>query len=111
MEFASQAKLNDSAATIAYRAKYSFAAARKAPSIVACDVATSDNYYSGSILSTAFGNFTKLLTNGTGVYVSFSFLKLLEGALRNVEGVLSVYLKPYQLRNVPSSGLAYTESG
>ena len=33
-----------------------------------CDVATSDQYYSGDTLSEAMGNFTTLVTNGTGVY-------------------------------------------
>lgn len=70
--FARKAALNDSDDAIAYRAQY---AASKAytigaapPTIVECDVATSDVYYSGAILSTAFGNYTTLLTNGSGVY-------------------------------------------
>jgi purine nucleoside permease len=40
------------------------------PGIVECDSATSDVYYSGALLSEAFGNFTKLLTNGSGIYCS-----------------------------------------
>ncbi|QIX01979.1 hypothetical protein AMS68_007496 [Peltaster fructicola] len=69
---ARQATLNDSDAAVAYRAKYAanplYAAGAKAPSVVECDVATSDVYYSGALLSEAFGNYTKLVTNGTGVY-------------------------------------------
>jgi purine nucleoside permease len=38
--------------------------------VVECDSATSDVYYSGALLSEAFGNFTKLITNGTGAYCS-----------------------------------------
>ena len=40
------------------------------PTIVECDVATSDVYYSGHYLATAFENTTKVLTNGTGDYCS-----------------------------------------
>ena len=70
--FASSAVLNDSSEAVAYRAKYStsvlYTAATAGPSIVACDVATSDVYYSGTLLSEAFENTTKLFTNGSGVY-------------------------------------------
>lgn len=38
------------------------------PSVVACDVATSDVYYSGALLSEAFANTSTLLTNGSAVY-------------------------------------------
>jgi purine nucleoside permease len=72
--FASEAKLNDSAAAIAYRAEYAvspaYAAGAKPPSVVGCDVATSDVYYSGVFLSEAFENTTTLFTNGSGVYCS-----------------------------------------
>ena len=47
-----------------------YKAAALAPSVVECDVATSDVYYSGTILGTAFENTTKLFTNGTGDYCS-----------------------------------------
>ncbi|KAK4988812.1 hypothetical protein LTR50_003657 [Elasticomyces elasticus] len=70
--FAKTARLNDSAAAIAYRANYAtssaYTAGAAAPSVVECDVATSDVYYSGSILSSVFGNYTTLVTNGSGVY-------------------------------------------
>ncbi|CAJ2513109.1 Uu.00g012280.m01.CDS01 [Anthostomella pinea] len=70
--FARKATLNDSEAAVAYRANYAaasaYAAGAAAPSVVECDVATSDVYYSGNTLSTAFGNYTTLVTNGTGVY-------------------------------------------
>lgn len=71
-KMASKAKLADSAAAKAYRANYgvstAYAAGAAPPTVVKCDVATSDVYYSGVLLSEAFGNFTSLLTNGTGVY-------------------------------------------
>jgi len=70
--FASKAVLNDSATAQAYRAHYAsapvYAAGAAPPSVVKCDVATSDVYYSGALLSQAFGNFTTLMTNGSGVY-------------------------------------------
>lgn len=62
--------LNDSSDAQAYRANYVSSAATRGPSIVACDGATSDVYYSGPTLAEAFGNFTSLITNGTGEYCS-----------------------------------------
>ncbi|KAL9105697.1 MAG: hypothetical protein Q9227_009181 [Pyrenula ochraceoflavens] len=70
--FAKTATLNDSSDAAAYRKKYSSSSAYTAgaspPSIVECDVATSDTYFSGALLGEAFTNYTKLLTNGSGVY-------------------------------------------
>lgn len=70
--FASTAVLNDSTTAQAYRANYAsasiYAAGAAPPSVVKCDVATSDVYYSGALLSEAFTNFTLLMTNGSGVY-------------------------------------------
>ena len=65
---AKTAKLNDTTAAQAYRANYVGATAQGAPSVRACDVATSDVYFSGQLLGDAFANYTKLVTNGTGVY-------------------------------------------
>ncbi|KFY37904.1 hypothetical protein V495_06870 [Pseudogymnoascus sp. VKM F-4514 (FW-929)] len=65
---ASKAKLSDDPAAAVYRQKYQFAAARKAPSVLACDVSTSDNYFHGKILGDAAANFTALMTDGKGVY-------------------------------------------
>ncbi|KAJ5186901.1 hypothetical protein N7449_009895 [Penicillium cf. viridicatum] len=73
--FARKANLSDSATAQAYRARYKtpsgkYKAATLPPSIVECDVATSDVYFSGNILGSAFENTTKVLTNGTGDYCS-----------------------------------------
>lgn len=66
---AKQATLNDTAAAQAYRANYAVGlAARSAPSVRECDVATSDNYFYGALLGEAFSNYTHLATNGSGVY-------------------------------------------
>lgn len=57
---------------MAYRARYAstnaYHAGSKAPSVVGCDVATSDVYFSGTLLGEAFENTTKLFTNGSGEY-------------------------------------------
>ncbi|KAI9815958.1 MAG: hypothetical protein M1827_001950 [Pycnora praestabilis] len=92
--FAQTASLNDSAAAVAYRALYStsdlYTAATMPPSVVECDVATSDVYFSGSILSSVFENTTKLFTNGSGVYCSTAqednatLEALLRGAVNNL---------------------------
>lgn len=72
MSFASKAALNDSETAVAYRANYGgaslYTAGAKPPSVVACDTATSDVYWSGALLGEAFANFTQVVTNGTGVY-------------------------------------------
>ncbi|KAJ9267829.1 hypothetical protein DTO195F2_163 [Paecilomyces variotii] len=73
VEFAKTANLSDSSAAKAYRAHYAtganvYKAGATGPSVVECDVATSDVYYSGNILSNAFQNTTRVLTNGTGLY-------------------------------------------
>lgn len=72
VDFAKKATLNDSSDAIAYRAHYAtsdmYAAATLAPSVITCDVATSDVYFSGALLGEAFENTTTLFTNGSGVY-------------------------------------------
>jgi purine nucleoside permease len=67
---ASNVTLNDSSTAIAYRAKYNYAPANEPPKVIAGDAACSDVYYSGHYLSEAFGNYTTLLTNGSGVYAT-----------------------------------------
>ena len=69
--FARNATLVDSHEAVVYRANYvsdKYAAARGNVSIHECDVATSDVYYSGRLLGEAFGNYTTLATNGSGIY-------------------------------------------
>ncbi|KAF7118899.1 hypothetical protein CNMCM5793_008535 [Aspergillus hiratsukae] len=71
--FARTAQLADSATAKAYRAMYAtdngtYTAGTQAPSVVECDVSTSDVYFSGTILDDVFDNTVKVLTNGTGVY-------------------------------------------
>jgi purine nucleoside permease len=69
--FARNASLNDSADAVTYRTNYVselYTNARQTPGIFECDVATSDVYYSGRLLGEAFGNYTTLATNGSGIY-------------------------------------------
>ncbi|KAI9702420.1 MAG: hypothetical protein M1836_000899 [Candelina mexicana] len=92
--FAQSAVLNDSADAVIYRANYQsstlYNAGSLAPSVVECDVATSDVYYSGTLLSDAFSNTTKLFTNGTGLYGTTAqednatLEALLRGAINNL---------------------------
>lgn len=65
---ANLAILNDTTEAAAYRATYGYAPANQPPSVVECDVGTSNNYFSGSVLGDAFAAYTKLLTNGSGLY-------------------------------------------
>ena len=61
-------QLNDSDVAAAYRTKYDYAPANEPPAIFYGDVATSDVYFAGTLLSEAFGNITEVWTNGTGKY-------------------------------------------
>ena len=65
---ASNATLSDADGPTQYRALYQEEIASQPPSVLKCDSATSDVYYSGRRLSEAFENTTSLWTNGTGVY-------------------------------------------
>ncbi|KAK0725206.1 purine nucleoside permease [Lasiosphaeris hirsuta] len=69
---AQKAQLTDNPDAVFYRSKYhdtrGFLAATLGPSVVKCDTATSDVYYSGTLLSEAFENITSIWTNGTGRY-------------------------------------------
>ena len=68
VSLASKPKLNDSMAAATYRATYPYAPANMPPSVVECATGTSNVYWTGSVLGDAFTNYTKLLTNGSGIY-------------------------------------------
>jgi purine nucleoside permease len=76
VNFARTARLNDSAGAQEYRALYRnspgniYFPATQPPSVVECDTATADNFWTGDLLGEAFENTTKLFTNQTGVYCS-----------------------------------------
>lgn len=74
-KLASKANLSDNSIAAEYRDRYAaaggaarFLAATQSPSVVLCDSATSDVYYSGALLAEAFDNTTTLWTNGSGHY-------------------------------------------
>jgi len=72
VQFARKASLNDTEATQQARMAFAnssiYEAATKPPSVIECDTATSDNFWTGVLLGEAFENTTTLFTNGTGVY-------------------------------------------
>lgn len=72
MAFAKTATLNDSVEAQVYRQLYSttpgYAAGTAPPSVVGCDTATADTWWSGELLGRAFENFTKLATNDSATY-------------------------------------------
>lgn len=69
LKYTEGVKLEDAADAAAYRAKYTYAPANEPPRVIFGDVTTSDLYFAGTLLCEAFGNVTKLWTNGTGEYV------------------------------------------
>ncbi|KAK4704620.1 hypothetical protein P7C70_g1579, partial [Phenoliferia sp. Uapishka_3] len=68
MTLTKNVKLNDSVSAIAYRAKFDYAPANLAPVVTSCDVATSDVYYAGTLLSESFGNYSSYMTGGKAIY-------------------------------------------
>jgi purine nucleoside permease len=67
------AMLSDSGATDTYRLKYAalghdFSPASQPPAVIKCDAATSDVYYSGTLLSSAFEKTSEVWTNGSAKY-------------------------------------------
>lgn len=68
MAFARTATLSDSEDAQAYRQLYPDATALAAPSVIGCDTATADTWWSGQLLGRAFESFTKLATNGSATY-------------------------------------------
>ncbi|CAK7266527.1 hypothetical protein SEPCBS119000_002074 [Sporothrix epigloea] len=74
-DFASKANLSVDPIASAYGKRYAgfepaslFAPATQPPSVVKCDTATSDVYYSGKLLGEAFEEVVSVWTNGTGKY-------------------------------------------
>ena len=72
--FASKANLSDDPIAAEYRARYAavagevYVAGTQTPSVIKCDSATSDVYYSGTMLGEAFEDVVDVWTNGTGTY-------------------------------------------
>jgi purine nucleoside permease len=60
--------LSDSAQARAARAKYGYAPANQPPSVIQCDTLAGDTWWSGTRLGERAREWTKLLTDGKGVY-------------------------------------------
>ncbi|KAI9060792.1 purine nucleoside permease [Trametes sanguinea] len=72
IEMAKTGKLADDSPSRQYRANYAsnpaFAAGAAPPSVIACDTATADVFWTGNLLGEAFENTTRLFTNGSATY-------------------------------------------
>lgn len=60
--------LADSPAAQRYRAKYPTAPANEPPTVIQCDTLASDTWFAGTALGQRASDWTKLLTDGKGVY-------------------------------------------
>ena len=91
ISLAQQATLNITNEALTQRARYTGSiGANQVVTVRACDVATSDVYYTGALLDDAFANYTTLATNGSGVYCTTAqednatLEALLRGAFANL---------------------------
>jgi purine nucleoside permease len=60
--------LDDSAAARQFRMNYTSAPANQPPKVIRCDVVSSDTWFAGTALNARARDWTKLLTNGDGIY-------------------------------------------
>jgi purine nucleoside permease len=60
--------LNDGPEAQAARAKFSYAPANQPPSVLVCDTLAGDTWFSGTALGQRASEWTKILTDGKGVY-------------------------------------------
>ncbi|CAE6712806.1 hypothetical protein R69658_01007 [Paraburkholderia aspalathi] len=60
--------LSDNAQAQAARAKYSYAPANRPPTVIQCDTLAGDTWWSGTLLGQRARDWTKILTDGNGVY-------------------------------------------
>jgi purine nucleoside permease len=68
LALSSKAVLEDSDTAIAYRAHWPTAPANQPPKVVQCDTAGGDTWWHGAILEKRAQDWTRLLTDGQGVY-------------------------------------------
>lgn len=82
---------------IELRKLFGYSPASEVPTILGCDVLTSDTYFSGKVLGEYFGNYTKLITNGTATYCATaqeenasltSFLRVANSGLIDYERIV-----------------------
>ncbi|SGZ52333.1 CIC11C00000005443 [Sungouiella intermedia] len=60
--------VNGTEANAEFRTLYEYEAAQNLPSVVKCDVLTSDNYFTGNVLGDYFSFYSKMMSNGSAVY-------------------------------------------
>jgi purine nucleoside permease len=68
LQLSQSVQLEDSADIVAYRRHYPHSPARDAPQVVQCDTASSDSWWTGRYLGAHARSWTRLLTDGEGVY-------------------------------------------
>ncbi len=90
------AALEDSADVVAYRQHYPHAPASTVPAVTQCDTASGDIWWGGQLLAARTTRWTRLLTNGRGVYCTTqqednaTFLALTRGAQSGLTDVQRV---------------------
>jgi purine nucleoside permease len=60
--------LSDNAQAQSARAKYAYAPANRPPAVIQCDTLAGDTWWSGTLLGQRARDWTKILTDGKGVY-------------------------------------------
>jgi purine nucleoside permease len=60
--------LDDSAEAQAFRAHYTYSPANEPPTVLQCDTMAGDTWYAGTLLGQRARDWTKILTDGNGVY-------------------------------------------
>ncbi len=68
LQLSRHAQLEDSADVVAYRKSYPHAPANEPPAVTQCDTASGDIWWAGRRLGERAARYTKLLTDGHGVY-------------------------------------------
>lgn len=61
-------ELSDNAQAQAARARYSYAPANRPPAVIQCDTLAGDTWWSGTLLGQRARDWTKIVTDGKGVY-------------------------------------------
>ncbi|MGS0741239.1 purine-nucleoside phosphorylase [Glaciimonas sp. GG7] len=117
--------LADSTQAQSARAKFTYAPANQPPSVVQCDIASGNTWWSGTLLGERMRQWTKILTDDKGVYcmtaqednATFEALKRASGAKRvdlNRVAALrtgSDFDRPYQGQTSADNLLNYADQG
>jgi purine nucleoside permease len=118
-------QLTDSAQAQATRSKFAYGPANQPPSVVQCDTASDDTWFSGTLLAQRARDWTNILTDGRGVFCTAqqednaTYEALKRGArakLLDLERVAvlragSNFLRPYDGRTSADNLLNYATQG